>query len=72
MIDEELIGVSLVWQGMTKRLWLAGPAGRQGSESLTQAIKALDEEGDSAGDWWEFLNAAVGVFKRHGFVWVDN
>ena len=72
MADEDLIGVSVAWQGMTKRLWLSGPTGDDAKESLKQAFVALDEEGDEAGDWREFLDVAIGVFKRHGFTWVDN
>jgi hypothetical protein len=70
--NEELIGLSLVWQAMTKRVWLAGPADPQGSANLRQAIKALDGEGDRVEGWGEFLDVAVRVFKDHGFTWVDN
>lgn len=72
MADEGPIGITVVWKGMRKRLWLSGPEGAQGREALQQALTALDQGGDAADDWPEFLAMAVRVFKDHGFVWVDN
>ena len=72
MADGEPIGVTVVWQGMRKRLWLSGPGGPRGAEDLKRAMMALDEEGETADDWRSFLETAVKVFKAHGFAWIDN
>jgi len=69
--EDKLIGVNLAWGGMSKRLWLSGPAGEDGRTQLKRALMELDVEGDGASDWPSFLALAVDVFKKHGFLWVD-
>jgi len=71
MADEELIGVTLAWRGTTKRLFLAGPGGAKGKALMRQALVALDQQGDEATNWSDFLATAVRVFKDHGFIWAD-
>jgi len=65
---EETYGYNLQWSTWQKRLWFGGAANATLEFRMDRRVEDLKETADA---WPDLMEAAIQVFRKHGFVRIE-